>query len=112
MPKVYKLTETTTEATHYYLITPCNMAIPKTPDSVEVLNAILLQSKNFHLPQGLVDYPIITRAQLALFPDCIPVQVKVTYLKYKVMDKEESTLGLDPTIISTALNLRKVRPNA
>jgi hypothetical protein len=101
MPKVYTLTETTTDATHYYLVKPLNVAIPKTPDSVEVLNAILLNNGAYHLPQGLADYPIITRAQLSLFPDCKPQEVKI---KVKVADT------IDPKLLQIALKLKKDRP--
>ena len=44
MPKLYTLTETTTEATHYYIVKPLNVAIPKTPDSIELLNGLILNN--------------------------------------------------------------------
>jgi hypothetical protein len=117
MPKVYTLTETTTDATHYYLVKPLNVAIPKTPDSVEVLNAILLNNGAYHLPQGLADYPIITRAQLSLFPDCKPQEVKITYLKYKepvlkwqMGRKVKVADTIDPKLLQIALKLKKDRP--
>ena len=117
MPKLYTLTETTTEATHYYIVKPLNVAIPKTPDSIEVLNAILLNNGAFHLPQGLDDYPIITRAQLPLFPLCVPQEVKITYLKYKepVLKWQKGRAvkvadTLDPQLIMTALKLKKDSP--
>jgi hypothetical protein len=120
MPKLYSLTETTTEATHYYIVKPLNVAIPKTPDSIEVLNGLILNHGAYKLPSKLADYPIITRAQLTLFPACLPIEVKITYLKYKEpvlkwqmgRKAKEPRCTIPPQTVIAALKLKKVRPSA
>ena len=120
MPKLYTLTETTTEATHYYIVKPLNVAIPKTPDSIEVLNGLILNHGAYALPSKLADYPIITRAQLSLFPACKPVEVLISYLKYKEpvlkwqmgRKAKEPVCTIPSSVIITALKLKKARPSA
>lgn len=103
MGKHYIVSETTTEATHYYAIAPLDKVIPKTKDAQEVLTGLLLQSKRFDLPAGVDRYPIITRAQLEMFPSFVAVQVKITYLKTRP-SKEHVNL---PPFTAEQLNLLK-----
>lgn len=108
MPKMYKLTETTKQATHYYIVPPLQLAIPKTSDSREVLNAILLETKSFDLPSGLADYPIVKRDQLhTLFPTYKVLEVKVTYIKYKLRDKDEPENMISTAHLKLILSLKK-----
>lgn len=108
MPKVYKLTETTQQATNYYIVPPLGVAIPKTPDSREVLNGLLQNINTVHLPTGLTDYPLITRKQLnELFPEYTVLEVKVTYLKYSPYIKGDVQPNINLNTIKLFLSLRK-----
>lgn len=80
MSKTYHLVESTTQATHYYIIPQHQALIPKCSNSQRVLITLLSSKHDICNPTMVSEYPTVTRKHANMF-GWMTYTVKVHYTK-------------------------------